>query len=744
MADRDLTLSSLPPSSPTFLSLPEEILEEVIVSISQGGSASSISVISQVCRSLRQFVYLSPDGHLWRRVFLATFDDPRVAPILRDSFCEDGGPSSIHHLAHFLSTYPHLPVFQWRTEYQRRIASANSFKRAAHASAHESSTMRKRLIPEIMPAVLSVLTTSLPCMIEDCPEPQSGITSVPIFPPLLRVSSKSLNAAWISSIFEHGYLPQHVDILTHQAMRPNHDDVLVTLCRVLFLYGFIPSTHLHPSSKAALSSSSSTESSRPASWVRRNTRLQRQYLDATDPLLLGPWDVFVQRSGMRLWARRMVYDMSYISSRRLWGPFLPITQDSKGVRPCSRSGSHSDDSDNSHEDNGTEDEEVGDSEAAGPSSDATLSSSLRVFVDEGGGLQFEFVPTNEDGDSDGSDDDDDDFVPLFHTHEFRLPDAKFPHTHLGPAIFPTDPILVRPDYVFLSAARILVIENLREKINAFRHEIDEPETAAAEASVVEMFIQGATNVDGGSAGLLATLDALQNFDLTRMGGVPGFWRTFDARREELQRRHAGDGGQASHDNMELSSDEVDGWDWAGVTGTWRRTVCWLDYSDLRRVQNNGLSFSHVQETMRMFAMNLRVTGYSPPLTRPTAAASQFHGHQRSSSHPSESGSDMLDRFDPDALVWQLPIIHVEGESRGSDVDLNLQRKLKGTVRMIADGVVRWSMYTTHPENDDAEWLTEGVQIGEVGSAAGFIGLWTAADHESGDPIGPFWAWKVSE
>jgi hypothetical protein len=42
-----------------------------------------------------------------------------------------------------------------------------------------------------------------------------------------------------------------------------------------------------------------------------------------------------------------------------------------------------------------------------------------------------------------------------------------------------------------------------------------------------------------------------------------------------------------------------------------------------------------------------------------------------------------------------------------------------------------------------EWSTEGVQIGGVGSALGVVGLWTGADHERTDPLGPFWLWKVA-
>jgi hypothetical protein len=51
--------------------------------------------------------------------------------------------------------------------------------------------------------------------------------------------------------------------------------------------------------------------------------------------------------------------------------------------------------------------------------------------------------------------------------------------------------------------------------------------------------------------------------------------------------------------------------------------------------------------------------------------------------------------------------------------------------------------SSRSNDSPAEWSTEGVQIGGVGSALGVIGLWTGADHERTDPLGPFWLWKVA-
>lgn len=77
------------------------------------------------------------------------------------------------------------------------------------------------------------------------------------------------------------------------------------------------------------------------------------------------------------------------------------------------------------------------------------------------------------------------------------------------------------------------------------------------------------------------------------------------------------------------------------------------------------------ETMRIFPMSLRVSGYSnPPIPNPD--------------YP-------VPEDDFESLIWKLPIIHVEGESQGSDLDEHSKRFVKGTVRLIGDGAVRWSL-----------------------------------------------------
>ena len=58
--------------------LPVEIIEDILVILADIESPYSISSLAQTCRHFRQLVYDPLDKFLWRRVFLTTFDDPRV------------------------------------------------------------------------------------------------------------------------------------------------------------------------------------------------------------------------------------------------------------------------------------------------------------------------------------------------------------------------------------------------------------------------------------------------------------------------------------------------------------------------------------------------------------------------------------------------------------------------------------------------------------------------------------------
>ncbi len=62
-----------------FLNLPPELTELTLVFAVARGDVTSISAVAQTCHYMRSLVYGASDQHLWREVFLAAFDDPRLA-----------------------------------------------------------------------------------------------------------------------------------------------------------------------------------------------------------------------------------------------------------------------------------------------------------------------------------------------------------------------------------------------------------------------------------------------------------------------------------------------------------------------------------------------------------------------------------------------------------------------------------------------------------------------------------------
>ncbi|KIY65817.1 hypothetical protein CYLTODRAFT_424008 [Cylindrobasidium torrendii FP15055 ss-10] len=264
------------------------------------------------------------------------------------------------------------------------------------------------------------------------------------------------------------------------------------------------------------------------------------------------------------------------------------------------------------------------------------------------------------------------------------------------SIHPEFPHTLIPDYDWLAAARLLIEENIRER--AF---IVFPDSADEHA-------------------FLAEVKALRKLEVLRMGGQPEYWDHVGDRWKGLL--------ESRPDKGKMKQGEVDGWDWAGVEGEYRRIVCWMDYRELILHNFYGTSVApppalrYNSETTRVFPMRLKVAGYAPPPDPP---------------------ADYEQLSVQDKLPYLLPIIEVEGAARGSDVDATASREISGTVRMIGDGTVRWQLTSAEEGSGDPEWVVDCVQMGAPGSAMGIMGLWTGAAHEKTDPIGPSWAWKIN-
>lgn len=108
-------------SSPTtnIFTLPQEVIERVLIQTAVDGCPSAIATLSQTCQYFRSLVYGATDSHLWREVFLAVFDDPRaVAAHLRGATPKGPSPS-----------LDQVVVYNWKEEFMQRMSAAKFIRR---------------------------------------------------------------------------------------------------------------------------------------------------------------------------------------------------------------------------------------------------------------------------------------------------------------------------------------------------------------------------------------------------------------------------------------------------------------------------------------------------------------------------------------------------------------------------------------------------------------------------------------
>ncbi|KAF7367247.1 hypothetical protein MSAN_00786600 [Mycena sanguinolenta] len=517
-----------------------------------------------------------------------------------------------------------------------------------------------------------------------------------VFPPLLRELNSTANTAWLARVLSRGYPPPltkrmlaSFDPDGSEYTRAEFEDTPMGMAfnKLTFLRGFIPIDR---------SQSSST--------------VEHQHATA------------------RAFARTRVYNTKYLMPERCWGPFQPLDPSQPHVYEWRNRLSRF-----------TLPES--DSQDADLALRSATSSSRRgqVFHPSSIVLAPSLLDLDEDiddpdydPDEDDSDDDDHHHIDGPHLLHFLssrgidFTDERTYPTYVFPA-----PHRVVPDYAFLAAARYIMEANMRDKFDMESHF-----SAMSSASK-----QAAADV---GLELNEIVDAMQSLELTRMGGAPGFW---DIWRPEMPEGDDDDDeprrlwikGKAKRPRARSTRLKVGTGQASGASGgelyagstTGTCSVCVASLFSVFLLIQPFLIVHNVdyatagfgidpatQETIRIFPMTLRVLRYERP-PRPPAGA------------------------DPRALMWRLPIIHIEGESRGTDTDETSARVVAGTVRMIGDGAVRWSMTSSEAAGADPEWVTESVQVGDIGSAIGFIGLWTGAEHSSTDPLGPCWAWKVA-
>ncbi|KAK5117371.1 hypothetical protein LTR62_005989 [Meristemomyces frigidus] len=185
---------------------------------------------------------------------------------------------------------------------------------------------------------------------------------------------------------------------------------------------------------------------------------------------------------------------------------------------------------------------------------------------------------------------------------------------------------------------------------------------------------------------------------------------------------------------------LDSQDPYGVTGTWMRVVCFLDYSDLYAfnfLNNARLADGEprppvdTEEGLIDLAesIKLQVTKIVPP----------------SDSHDDEEGCGEEEGLDWSGFVGtRLPTVHFRGSSRSlhASWDPNANSKIRGTVRQTPEGEIRWTTFSIF--HGEERWRSEGIQVGGLRSARGVLGNWFDKDHNIHGPAGPTAFWKVTD
>jgi len=176
---------------------------------------------------------------------------------------------------------------------------------------------------------------------------------------------------------------------------------------------------------------------------------------------------------------------------------------------------------------------------------------------------------------------------------------------------------------------------------------------------------------------------------------------------------------------------LDAQDPYGVSGTWMRIVCFLDYNDLyafnfsEQIPDDQLREPiDYDEAIRLIRLKLHVTHIEPPGS-------------------CEDGEE-------DGLDWsnfkgqRLPVVHFRGTSRSLHVswDPNANSHIRGTVRQTPEGEVRWTSFSIF--HGEERWRSEGIQVGGPRSARGVLGSWFDKDFDEHGPAGPTAFWKVAE
>ncbi|KIP04335.1 hypothetical protein PHLGIDRAFT_200529 [Phlebiopsis gigantea 11061_1 CR5-6] len=694
-----------------FLDLPAELIEDILVALAESANPKTIAALARTCRAVKKLIYFPEDKHLWRRIFLTTFDDPR----LRSEGLDDHSYDWAHEYQSWMRA---LHVFERRSV--ERLDPRKRALRQRPASADEKVEEPRFDYTGVLEALLSTLHSTMPVPPPGGEEQRhawedpsmctlrlrEAAERAPDHPPYFQSSQEhpkpqpatatatessachfippSKNITFLKRVFSLGVIP---DLLSNGGFN-------VSAGKPILFHDHItpPDSSSSPAAHVPEIKTASPPAARLYATSERDALNQLIAVFGISPFLVRPTpsdaedtlnmpeeettdpeikeedtlyrpgvtplehrSTFVARafSRIRLGAQTEVYRMRYLDPRRAYGPFLRVPMD--------------------------------DEDEYAPS-------------DEDDAEDGDYVPRH---DHDDSDDDDAEFDA----------DAGPVFVHIAaprrPRPLPSAADL-RADWEHLAAIRIVVQARMEETMKAPR------------GMVQQWFQHG-------------KLDDLQRTLLSWENVRAGVWSAGpkDVKSADACAEASGSSSLAQESTIPKSpSEPLIEWDWAGVQGVWRRAVCWLDYHALIYHNVKGFAGATLDEATITVPMTLRVTGFSPSPSPQYKGFPTIHFDSKRVSSNTMGGAGWL------------------GDGDGEE-DV---RRVKGTVTVCGDGSIWWSMLSSQRNTDSEwEWSSEGVQIGPslapgvptgMRSGCGVLGLWTGWEHEPEDPIGAWWQWRV--
>ena len=363
--------------------LPLEIIEEILIFATAMGSPTAVSAFAQTCRHFYNSVYQPRHNHLWRQMFLTVFDDSRPAmeivkygrAAISVSTVSSAESSRVAGKQKEMRDPPSSDDFPWEGHYKRRVWAGNFIARyASDDSTHPSSDD----LCSALECLLDVVQTSTPMpssSFDNLPPPTH---THPLFPPLSVASTsrpklfpKSRNITWLSSVLSAGFplaLTSRLSLFTDDGgfrlpAEPRAEDQL--FYRLLSYTGLlqpisgcstcVPNTLLSAAlevpqnaAEAETGDESDDSSYSPESDARSQSESHSDSEGASsdedessasaaelEEEALAEENEFRGGSdGARRLARIRVYDMRYLQSDRLYGPFIVAPP-----RPSSSAGS---------------------------------------------------------------------------------------------------------------------------------------------------------------------------------------------------------------------------------------------------------------------------------------------------------------------------------------------------------------------------------------------------------------------